>query len=92
MIEWGRFKPHDLVAVVWTDIQVESGWSDGTLEPAVIYSVGFLIGQTADHIRIAGAYASEGANDRPWSSTDAIPKGCISSIVKMPRPRILRRR
>lgn len=70
---------YDLVMVLWNDAAgIRHGWAakSETLEPYLAVSVGFLIQETAEHIRIAQDVDGEGSHN----GRTQIPRGMVKKI------------
>lgn len=69
----------DLVMVLWNDAAgIRHGWAakSETLEPYLALSVGFLIQETDEHIRIAQDTDSEGSHN----GRTQIPRGMVKKM------------
>lgn len=68
-----------LVEVQWLDVLVFAGWhSQVQLEeenPPVITSIGWLVHEDKETIRLAGLSSV----DDTWNAIQIIPKGCVIS-------------
>jgi hypothetical protein len=74
----------DLVEVWWNDAAgIRHGWAakSETLEPYIALSVGFLIQETADHIRIAQDTDAEGSHN----GRTQIPRGMVQKMKVLRR-------
>ena len=70
---------YDLVEVTWDDASgIRHGWSGKaeTLEPYIALSVGFLIAETPEHIRIAQDTDGEGSHN----GRSQIPRGMVKKL------------
>lgn len=70
---------YDLVEVWWDDAAgMRHGWAGKSevVEPQMALSVGFLIQETADHIRIAQDTDAEGAHN----GRTQIPRGMVKKM------------
>jgi hypothetical protein len=79
------FQHFDLVEIVWNDAAgIRHGWAakSETLEPYLALSVGFLIQETPEHIRIAQDTDAEGSHN----GRTQIPRGMVK------RMRVLRKK
>lgn len=69
----------DLVEVIWNDAAgIRHGWASKseTLDPYIALSVGFLIQETDEHIRIAQDTDTEGSHN----GRTQIPRGMVKRI------------
>lgn len=69
----------DLVMILWDDASgIRHGWSGKaeTLEPYLAMSVGFLIAETPEHIRIAQDTDGEGSHN----GRSQIPRGMVKKL------------
>ena len=70
--------PYDLVAVIWDDAEVDTGWDKvGTPKEALVLSVGYLVKKTRKHVVLAGSITTGEYNT---NNRMQIPKGMIKSI------------
>ncbi len=71
--------PYDIVAVVWDDAEVDSGWDKvGEPKESLALTVGFLIKKTRKHLVIAGSITSGEYNT---NQRIQIPRGMVKELI-----------
>ena len=79
------FKPRQRrVCVYWRDATCENRWHEpdnGPEEPLDMRTIGYLMGRTKTHVRVAQSMAENGL----ISELMLIPIGCVSRIERLGR-------
>jgi hypothetical protein len=73
-----------IVMVVWDDATELDGWTDGDeeIKPCLVYSVGYLVRKTKDHIVLAQDIAADGMQ----CGRGQIPRGMVRKITTLRKP------
>lgn len=78
-----------LVAVTWVDITSFEGWKSlkevRKLTPAIIKSVGYLVGENSEYVIIVPHFEGVGETEEDLlcGSTHCIPRAVIQKLAKM---------
>lgn len=74
-----KLKPKQMVLVDWLDANSHYGWSsegEHDVEPSLCHSLGFVLMDAPDYIRLAFGFSDQGNIQDSLS----IPRGCILAV------------